>query len=227
MKDYSDIGLDGNLNKIGGLASRGQPSILRKDVPSVPPTLRINDVTGGHIRTVYDVGRAGVGSADAAYIRIDGTATRITGHDGTVDRFFLGWDNSRNFKIKMSQPGIDVFTATDDQLAISSDFNSFKIVATGTVGVSGTYFDQTTTLGTVTHNLGYVPLVQAALYVSSGTLASPLPTILNTGNDYQGALQISGIGTSTFTVQITVNTSGTLNFPSRYVRWYALRETSS
>ena len=49
--------------------------------------------------------------------------------------------------IKVSKPGFDVKTATDDQLVMSSEYSSLKVAHT----------DAPTTSGTYTHGLGYTP----------------------------------------------------------------------
>lgn len=66
--------------------------------------------------------------------------------------------------IRLSQSGFNVETATDSQLIFSSEFNLFKIAATGTAQVTvaainqsavGAYKESDTT--TIPHNLGYIP----------------------------------------------------------------------
>lgn len=77
-----------------------------------------------------------------------------------VRRLLAGSYPDGDIKIKLSQSGFDVATATDDQLIWSSDFNMFKIVQSGTAvipaltGVTGTGV-----LATVNafHNLGHAP----------------------------------------------------------------------
>lgn len=88
--------------------------------------------------------------------------------DGTNDRIIIGYDKDgfgtgNNFGMKISKAGYDVKTATDTNLIMSSAYNMFKIVATGsgtlTAGAAGTsaYTD-------VTHGLGVKPVVIAFGY---------------------------------------------------------------
>lgn len=82
-------------------------------------------------------------------------------NDGITDRVILGFQKDGfgtgvDFGIKVSQAGVDVKTAADDELVMSSAFNLFKIVASGTgtltAGAAGTsvYTD-------IPHSLGYQP----------------------------------------------------------------------
>lgn len=64
----------------------------------------------------------------------------------------------------VSQPGVDVLTADDDELAFSSKFNSFKIAQAGTFtwtlpNGGAPNYDVTWGIKTTTHdhNLGFVP----------------------------------------------------------------------
>lgn len=62
--------------------------------------------------------------------------------DGTNDRILFGFQKNgfgdKNFGLKVSQEGYDVKTATDAQLIMSSEFNMFKIVESGTATVTPT-----------------------------------------------------------------------------------------
>lgn len=66
--------------------------------------------------------------------------TNITKDDAGDQRLLIGFQengfDNGNVGVKMSQSGVDVQTATDDQLIFSTDFNLFKIVATGTLTVT-------------------------------------------------------------------------------------------
>jgi hypothetical protein len=65
------------------------------------------------------------------------------------------------FGIKISKPGDDVFTTPNKNLAFSGQFDTFKILHTGTLSYS--LPDETLTsttktyTATYTHNLGYIP----------------------------------------------------------------------
>jgi len=61
--------------------------------------------------------------------------TNLTKDDAGVQRLLIGYQQdgfeNSSVGVKMSQEGIDVLTAETDELIFSTDFNSFKIVATG------------------------------------------------------------------------------------------------
>jgi hypothetical protein len=65
----------------------------------------------------------------------------------------------------VSKTGVDLFSATDDQLTFNSDHNSFKIVSDGmlsaTIDADSTSSTSKTTTTTVAHNLGFTPIIIA------------------------------------------------------------------
>ena len=65
--------------------------------------------------------------------------------------------STSDYGIKVSKPGVDVKTADDDELVMSSSFNMLKTKATGTV----------TAPTTVAHGLAYVPIVFGMREISS------------------------------------------------------------
>jgi hypothetical protein len=60
---------------------------------------------------------------------------------------------SKDYGLKVSQPGVDVKTARDDQLVFSSKFQTLHVFQQG----SGTVTDSGGRLITIAHNLGYPP----------------------------------------------------------------------
>jgi len=60
---------------------------------------------------------------------------------------------TKNYGIKISRPGYDVFTANPDELVFSSKYTSLRVRLQG----SGTILDSTGRTITIPHNLGYVP----------------------------------------------------------------------
>jgi hypothetical protein len=128
-----------------------------------------------------------------------------------------------NVKMKLSQDTYEVDTAEDDKLIWSSDFNSFKIVGTG-VATVGAALAGGTNFTTVSHNLGYVPIVLAHL---NGPDSSPLPIILpdvSTGNIF-GAITIEFLSTTSFQFWSYAST-GSGGLPSNTIKYYLLRETA-
>jgi len=62
------------------------------------------------------------------------------------------------YGIKISKPGYDVKTCTDDQLVMSSEINTLKTFGSATIKPLESY----------NHNLGYVPIHLFALYTIPG-----------------------------------------------------------
>ena len=80
----------------------------------------------------------------------------ITDEDGK-DRIIIGRKEDGGYSIKVSAAGYDVNTATDDQLVMSSDWNMWKIVHSGStlnMTYSGTKRTSAVTLNS--SNIGYV-----------------------------------------------------------------------
>jgi len=97
--------------------------------------------------------------------------------DGTTDRVLLGiqkngFGTGKNFGFKVSQEGYDVKTCADSKLAMSSAFNNFKIVLTGTSSIAIPNPGYTST-AIITHNLGYAP--SCLVYGESGGYSWALP----------------------------------------------------
>lgn len=107
--------------------------------------------------------------------------TKIIKDDSGTQRLLTGFQqdgfDNGNVGVKLSQQGYDVTSATADQLIFSTDFNSFKIVqsGTGTVSYAGSSGQAT---ATVAHNLGYVPA--AMVYYDDGTQIFGTPWSLAT-----------------------------------------------
>lgn len=124
-------------------------------------------------------------------VQIDGGSQRILVGDGTNNRLLLGSDDSGNLKMKLSQAGHDVLTASDNQLIWSSDFNSFKIVARGTGTVSGSN-NSAGALWTLSHTTsiahgvtgGVFPIHQVFFTQAAGNFRRMAPS----SYDFQGAL---------------------------------------
>ena len=195
-------------------------------------TFQATEISRGAFKTQVDVGR-GTGGA---FVRIDGLNRRIVINDGTANRLLMG-NNGGTMQVKLSQAGNNVLTAADNNLIWSSEFNSFKIVQTGTVVVpaiaTGTV-DGTAT-GTVTHNLGYRPSVIA--FWDSGTISGPFgegdEVSAQNGTSITGLVFIHeemDIGTSTVEFSVRRNDLGnsppSISTSSGTVRYYLSRETA-
>lgn len=96
--------------------------------------------------------------------------------DSGTRRVLLGKGKDGFYGLKVSQPGVDVWDAANDELVFNSEQNVFKIVQ-DPVTVPVTAPANTTNSTTIAHNLGYKPAIVAFLEagVASGA-RTPLPT---------------------------------------------------
>jgi hypothetical protein len=136
--------------------SNSLPTI--NDVPVAPQTDRVQprQVASGTTRGVQQLG--------GPNIYADAPNSRHVVTDGTVDRVWLGkiGDGADDWGLKVSEPSIDVASATDDQLLFDSSRNSFKIVSTDTISFAvGSLVSGATTTQTVPHGLTTIPAVMA------------------------------------------------------------------
>ena len=107
-----------------------------------------------------------VNAANMNFLDLKGKeTTQIFKDDTGTRRVLLGKGKDGFYGLKVSEPGVDVFDADDNDLYFNSSQNTFKIVATGTLDVT---CNSATTQGTasVAHGLGYIPAYDA--YISSG-----------------------------------------------------------
>lgn len=152
-------------------------------------------------------------------------------NDGTTPRVLIGYQEDgfgegKNWGIKVSQDGEDVTTCTDDKLVMSSGFNSFKIVASGTAVIQEAAGVASATV-TVTHNLGYKPAV-FAFWESSGGDISPLPKIAwNTSTGHVNfSFEVYSI-TETEVIFGMYYNPGVYSGNPQNIKYYLCRETAS
>jgi hypothetical protein len=71
-----------------------------------------------------------------------------------------------SYGIKISKPGVDVKTAANKDLVLTSEKNMFKVKQSGSVSYTfnGTEGGGTTVLATINHGLGYKPAVTVFVY---------------------------------------------------------------
>lgn len=151
-----------------------------------------------------------------------------------------GFGNS-SFGFKVAQPGYDAETATDDQLVMSSAFNNFKIVYSGTINLGIVYTGTTVASGTQTkvvpHGLGYTPIVLAYATLPDANVGANQLTQLPYTNfflsgalngEYQASTYCVVDSTNiTFYVIHHVGTDYTPLTPNWSVKYYLLRETAN
>lgn len=154
--------------------------------------------------------------------------TQIFKDDSGTRRVLLGKGADGFYGLKVSQAGTDVYDATDEQLVFNSGQNVFKIVQKGETTVSADNSGGTGVVGTVTvtHNLGYIPVVLG--FFGDGSLHSPLPKILSssvsTSVDIKEYVSIEAITSTTFQVWYYKANAGSASYPIVY---YVLQETAT
>ena len=151
-------------------------------------------------------------------IRTDGTVVAELG------QAILGDDAS----VKIAQPGFDATSTDNANLVITSNLNSFKIVDSGTATTPAIGSKGASSSVTITHNLGFVPLIVAFADYASGY--TPLPVIapnVSTGT-IQQFIDIEFATSSSFQVwayNTTVSSSTTM--PATSIKYYLLQETAN
>lgn len=157
-------------------------------------------------------------------------------NDGTNDRVLIGYDKDgfgtgEDWGIKVSQAGYDVKTAADNKLIMSSAFNTFKIHMSGTVSITTSGAAPRTASASVTHNLGYSPVIVGSVTLTPG-LSSEIVGFPGTLNVYVDNVThyatrasygyfASNSNTSTFVINEDISTG------TYVIRYYILVETSS
>lgn len=105
-------------------------------------------------------------------LRFETDNNRIIGRDiNKIPRIIILSDKE-DFLVKISKPGFDVLTATDDELIFNSNQNIFKIVDTGTISVTKSSAQLASEVS-VSHGLGYIPAYLGYVF-STGYFLTPL-----------------------------------------------------
>lgn len=152
----------------------------------------------------------------------------------------LGFYGAANkFGLKVADDGVDVLTATDDQLVFNSEQNTFKIVGSGTVTVGSftvtfagnDWKTGSATTVTIPHGLSYVPAIKA--YINNASSYYPIPLSLTS--------VVTGVGGGFVVEQFRVYVDSTniyfmhdgygfnaitTNYSSATIKYYLLQETA-
>ena len=134
--------------------------------------------------------------------------------------------------IEVSQDGVDVTTATDEQLVMSSRFNMLKVVDTGTTTVNKPA-NSAVASNTINHGLGVTPIVLGFVESpnSPGQITpAPLLDVETATGLVQLKVDIEDITTTSFNVTVVtpnLNPGSPFNFAvDATVRYYVFVETS-
>ena len=185
-------------------------------------------------------------ASSGAYVSTKDATVKV--NNGTVDVIKLGLqtDGSYAFQfsddsvprllmnstsMKISQDGVDVTTATNNQLIFNSDQNMFKIALSGTASIVVPAGANQTGTATVTHNLGQSPLVFGTVTLTPG-LSSEIMQFPGAYYVWDGVsrnvprlvFEYFATDTNTLTLQIRSDgfASGTFT-----VKYYILQETAN
>jgi hypothetical protein len=157
-------------------------------------------------------------------------------NDGTNDRVLIGYDKDgfgtgEDWGIKVSQAGYDVKTAADNKLIMSSAFNTFKVHMTGTVSLTTSGGSPRSASTTITHNLGYSPVIVGSVTLPAG-LSSEVVGFPGTYNVYVDNIThfatratYGYFAANSNTATITVNED--IATGTYVIRYYVLVETAS
>lgn len=142
-------------------------------------------------------------------VRTDPQAYMV--NDGTNDRVMIGGFGDGNFGLKVSQSGYDVKSTGNANLLMSSQFNMFKIVGTGTLSLTHTIGGSTNVITTTTsaaHGLSYTPALLAFITLDSGIMSGDLATS-TVPNPYPIMYTLGGGATLTLMGQAEVYVNAT------------------
>lgn len=144
--------------------------------------------------------------------------------DSGTRRVLLGKGPNGFYGLKVSQEGIDVWEASDNQLVFNSNQNVFKIVDSGTVAEASSTTAGGTTVTTYTHNLGYIPVV-FAYFGGVGSEGIPMPRFsYDAGGNLDQVIILSAVNSTdiTFTHSERTGSGGPFSF-----KFYLMQETAN
>lgn len=99
----------------------------------------------------------------------------VTDENG-YDRIIIGKQEDGTYSIKVSNTGVSVGNATDDQLVMNSDWNMWKIVASGTtIGMTYSNPKRSSSITINSSNIGYV----SDICIPVRNLKSPSATVFD------------------------------------------------
>lgn len=167
--------------------------------------------------------------------------TNIFKDDTGTRRVLLGKGKDGFYGLKVSQPGIDVFDGASADMVFNSDNNTFKIVdiieytATSAISITfpggATYAENSNTIATIPHNLGYAPAFLAYQFFDPGYQLLPYSQFGGAGTaaiwvTYNVLIDETNIILSVDTLS-TGTGSSTVIFPGNQWKIYLLQETAN
>lgn len=182
-------------------------------------------------------------SSQTGKVFIDDAQDRLIAYDGINNLALFGKDDAGQVVVKVAKPGFDANSATDDQLIFNSNQNIFKIIYSGVVTLPAVTLPAgaaTARVVSFTHNLGYIPVVNAYAYVQDNVLDDSLNYIQVNGyqplpfdpmiNDPNVVIYrikaIANISTIDFYALYRTTGSG-FSWPATDIRYYIMQETQN
>jgi hypothetical protein len=172
--------------------------------------------------------------------------TKLTKDDSGQERLLIGYQqggfSNGSVGIKLSQTGVPVLSATNDQLIFSSDFNLFKIVASGTItapdvttAADGTNTNSGGATTSIAHGLNFTPLIIAFVEVSSTqytlmpyseTVSASSPSGGIISSFYRATTSSTNISIFHYVVSYSSGI-GAGTYTGARIKYYLLRETAN
>lgn len=138
----------------------------------------------------------------------------------------IGVQQDGSSRIRIAKAGIDVTMATDDQLAFNSAQNSLKVAQSGTTTVTAVL--NQTSFGSITHNLGFVPIViatcQSPAFFPGNAAGVPYMSSITTASKVMATL--GNITTTTLQFAVELGTGPTGSVGDWTFKYFLLQETA-
>ena len=179
--------------------------------------------------------------SSGAYVSTKDATVKV--NDGTVNRVSLGLLSDGSYGLKVSQPGFDVLTATDDELVFNSGQNVFKIVASDTVVLAGRSLGATSSLGTsaALQSVAIPPGLTKPLVIAVGSddgfqyvnWSGPITSLdgLSGGNVVSTRKLVAYLGYNGSNIEFSYTafnaTGSSWTIPAYTIRYYILQETAN
>jgi hypothetical protein len=174
------------------------------------------------------------------FAELDNEGTKKLFYDENgIPSISIGVQQDKTSRIRISKPGIDVSTATDDQLAFNSSQNVLKVI-----DVIDTFFPappiatipggggvaETSATNTIPHSYGFIPVLVAGSFDGSyGPIPRTLSGTFGTKAIYIVTITIEATVTDiSITSRLTVHgDAGSITSSTGSVKIYVLQETAT
>jgi hypothetical protein len=201
--------------------------------------------TGAIMSTTYlsgDASNSNLASTTNDIIRQQQASqvTQIFKDDTGTRRVLLGKGADGFYGLKVSQTGIDVFTAANDELVFNSDNNVFKVVDSGTATIpasslitGASQYNSVTANIDIPHSYGVAPIVLAFIDLTGGSSPISMPfvwydsvqTTILVQSSYYITSDSNSFGFTRYSV--AYNQTSTFDWDDMTVKYYVLQETAN